>query len=192
MKWITIAVQSLDILSKIFSYKYISWYKDMTFWNGWSELLIRDRESENYKWYWHSSSNITCPISLQLVLAIFLSSFFSPISFYLLSSCNCRIYKGKIGIRSSPNSGRDPGTFFFLFRKGRSLFFQFSSVAQSCPTLQPHGLQHTRLPCPSPIPRAYSNSCPWSQWCHPTISSSVIPFSSRLQSFPEPGSFPMS
>ena len=50
-------------------------------------------------------------------------------------------------------------------------------------SLQPHGLQHTRLLCPSPTPRAYSNSCPSSQWCHPTISSSVIPFSSHLQSF---------
>ena len=58
--------------------------------------------------------------------------------------------------------------------------------------LLPHGLQHARLPCPSPTPRAYSNSCPLSQWCHPTISSSVIPFSSRLQSFPASGSFQMS
>ena len=55
-----------------------------------------------------------------------------------------------------------------------------------------HGLQHTRFPCPSPSPGACSNSCPWSQWCHPTISSSVIPFSSCLQSFPSSGSFPMS
>ena len=69
---------------------------------------------------------------------------------------------------------------------------QFSSVAQSCPTLWPHGLQHTRLLSPSPTPRACSNSCPSSQWCHPTISSSVIPFSSSLQSFPVSGSFPMS
>ena len=51
-------------------------------------------------------------------------------------------------------------------------------------SLWPHGLQHTRLPCPSPTPGAYSNSCPSSWWCHPTISSSVIPFSSLLQSFP--------
>ena len=67
-----------------------------------------------------------------------------------------------------------------------------SSVAQSCLTLPPHGLQHTRLPCPSPTPRAYSNSCVLSQWCHPNISSSVIPFSSHLQSFPASRSFPMS
>ena len=67
---------------------------------------------------------------------------------------------------------------------------QFSSVAQSTSNLQPHGLQHARLPCPSPTPQAYSNSCPSHQWCHPTISSSVVPFSSRLQSFPESGSFP--
>ena len=56
-------------------------------------------------------------------------------------------------------------------------------------SLQPHGLQHARLPCPSPTPGAYLNSCPSSQWCHPTISSSVIPFSSSLQSFPASRSF---
>ena len=69
---------------------------------------------------------------------------------------------------------------------------QFSSVTQSCPTLPPHGLQHASLPCSSPIPGACSNSCPLSWWCHPTISSSVIPFSSCLQSFPAAGSFLMS
>ena len=70
---------------------------------------------------------------------------------------------------------------------------QFSSVAQSCPTLlRPHGLQLTRLPCPSPTPEACSNSCPLSQWCHPTISSSVVPFSSCLQTSPASGSFPTS
>ena len=66
------------------------------------------------------------------------------------------------------------------------------SVTQSCPTLQPHGLQHARTPCPSPSPRACSNTCSLSQWCHPTISCSVIPFSSHLQSFPESGSLLMS
>ena len=59
-------------------------------------------------------------------------------------------------------------------------------------SLWPHGLQHTRLPCPPPTPGAYSNSCPLSQWCHPTILSSVGPFSSCRQSFPASGSFPMS
>ena len=59
-------------------------------------------------------------------------------------------------------------------------------------SLRPHGLQHTRLPCPSPTPETYSNSCPLSQWCHPTISSSVVPFSSYLQSFPATRSFQMS
>ena len=58
--------------------------------------------------------------------------------------------------------------------------------------LQPHGLQHARLPCPSSTPRACSNSHPSSLWCHPTISSSVVPLSSRLQSFPASGSFLMS
>ena len=59
-------------------------------------------------------------------------------------------------------------------------------------SLPPHGLQHARPPCPSPTPRVYPNSCPLSRWCHPTISSSVVPFSSRLQSFPASESFPMS
>ena len=72
------------------------------------------------------------------------------------------------------------------------LSIQFRSVAQSCPTLQPHRLQHTRPPCPSPTPRVYSNSCPLSRWCHPTVSSSVTPFFSRLQSCPASGSSPVS
>jgi len=67
--------------------------------------------------------------------------------------------------------------------------FSHSVVSDS---LRPRGPQHAMLPCPSPAPRTYSNSCPLSDWCHPTISSSVIPFSSCLQSFPAPGSFLMS
>ena len=70
---------------------------------------------------------------------------------------------------------------------------QLSSVGQSCPTLcYPHGLQQARPPCPSPNARAHSNSCPFSWWCHLTISSSAIPFSSHLQSSLALGSFPMS
>ena len=68
---------------------------------------------------------------------------------------------------------------------------QFSHSIMS-DSLRPHGLQHARPPCPSLIPRVYSNSCPLSWWCHPTISSSVAPFSFRLQSFPASGSFLMS
>ena len=70
----------------------------------------------------------------------------------------------------------------------RSIQFGRSVVSDS---LRPHELQHARLPCISPTPGAYSNSCPLSQWCHPTISPSV-PFSSHLQSFPASGSFQMS
>ena len=68
---------------------------------------------------------------------------------------------------------------------------QFSCSVMSG-SLQPHGLQHARLPCPSQTPRVYSNACPSTWWCHPTISSSVIPFSSHLQSFPASGSFQIS
>ena len=70
---------------------------------------------------------------------------------------------------------------------------QFSSVQFSClvlsNSLRPHGLQHARPPCPTPTPRVYPNSCPLSRRCHPVISSSVIPFSSHLQSFSASGSF---
>ena len=70
---------------------------------------------------------------------------------------------------------------------------EFSSVQLlSCARLfRAHGLKHTRLPCPSPTPIAYSNSCPLGQWCHPAIPFSVVPFSSCLQSFPASGSPPM-
>ena len=74
--------------------------------------------------------------------------------------------------------------------------FQFHSVQFSrsvvSNSLRAHGLQHDSLPCSSPTPGVCSNSCPLSRWCHPTISSSVVPFPSHLQSFPVSGSFPMS
>ena len=72
--------------------------------------------------------------------------------------------------------------------------YMYLLFTQSCLTLRLRGLQHARLPCPSPSPGVCSNSCPLSQWCHPTVSSSVVPFpsSSCLQSFPASGSFPMS
>ena len=76
------------------------------------------------------------------------------------------------------------------FKLSRTWQYQFSCSVMS-DSLRPHGLQHTRLPCPSPAPRAYENSCPSSRWCHPTISSSVVPFS-PLQSFSASGSFQMS
>ena len=101
-----------------------------------------------------------------------------------------------------PNPGIEPasltsptlgGGFFTTSTTWEALTmyqFQFSSVVSD--SLRPPGLQHARPPCPSPTPRVYSNSCPLSQWCHPTISSSVVPFSSCLHSFPASGSFPMS
>ena len=80
--------------------------------------------------------------------------------------------------------------------KMNRLSVQFSSVQFSCSVLSDslglHGLQHAKLPCPSPTLRACLNSCPSSRWCHPTISSCVDPFSSCLQSFPASGSFPRS
>ena len=84
---------------------------------------------------------------------------------------------------------RVPCACWLFIYSSVSVQFNHSVVSNS---LRPHGLQHARLPCPSPTLRACSNSCPSSQWCHPTISSSVIPFSSCLQSFPASGSFPRS
>ena len=79
--------------------------------------------------------------------------------------------------------------YFLLPPALSSVQFSCSVVSDS---LWPHGLQHFRPPCPSPTPGACLNSCPLSRWCHPTISSSVVPFSSCPQSFPASGSFPMS
>ena len=85
---------------------------------------------------------------------------------------------------------------FLLFSISHLILLYFQAVQFNCSvvsnSLWPHGLQHTRLPCPSPTPGAYLNSCPLSRWCHPTISSSVVPFSSCLHSFPASGSFPVS
>ena len=78
-----------------------------------------------------------------------------------------------------------------LEARGRQASVQFSCSVM-CDSLRSHGLQHTRLPCPSPTPGACSDACPLSRWCHPRISSSVVPFSSLLQSFPAMESFPMS
>ena len=83
-------------------------------------------------------------------------------------------WSGSVGEPSS-HVGIDTRT---LLRCVQTIWYpQFSSVAQSCPTLRPHELQHTRPPCPLPTPRVHSDSCPSSQWCHPAISSSVVPFS---------------
>ena len=74
--------------------------------------------------------------------------------------------------------------YFIMFNKYNTCLLQFSSVqsVSLSNSLWPHGLQHARTPCPSPTPRAYSNSCPLSRWCHPTISSSVVLISFHLQS----------
>ena len=78
-----------------------------------------------------------------------------------------------------------------LWRRSGVKALQFSRSVVS-DSLRPHESQHTRPPCPSPTPGVHPNPCPLSQWCHPTISSSVVPFSSRPQSLPASGSFQMS
>ena len=95
------------------------------------------------------------------------------------------------GNRERGSRGRGYMHIYVYTYQSVSSVSQFSHSVV-CDSLQPHGMQHARLPCPSPTPEACSNSCPSSQWCHPTISFSVIPFSSCLPSFPASGSFPMS
>ena len=94
---------------------------------------------------------------------------------------------------SRQTGGKAGNVYFRYIEEHLSKFssVQFSGSVVSDP-LQPHGLQHTRLPCPSLTPRDCSNSCPLSRWSHPIISFSVVPFSSCLQSFPASGSSPMS
>ena len=94
-------------------------------------------------------------------------------------------------------SGKNPDSLswdnrWLCFRYYVSFLLVIAVQSKSCPTLQPHELQHARLPCPSLSPGVFSNSCSLSQWFHPTISSSVVPFSSFPQSFPVSGSFPVS
>ena len=124
-----------------------------------------------------------------------------------LASCSHAISQARIlqwaaiSFSKGPSLPRDgthiAGEFFTADPPGKSAiaWLQFSSVQFSCSVVsdssRPHGLQHTRLPCPSPTPGACSHSCPLSQWCHPTISSSVVSFSSCLQSFTASGSFQM-
>ena len=99
-----------------------------------------------------------------------------------LLRCICGKYQGHRSQQATESQGHIESDM-------TSVQFSHSVMSDS---LWPHGLQHSRPPCPSSTPRVYSNSCPLSQWCHPIISSSVTPFSSHLQSFPASGSFPMS
>ena len=87
---------------------------------------------------------------------------------------------------------REPSAYTNMIRSVRVFCVSWCPVTQTCLTLRPHGLLHTRLPCPSLSPRVCSDSCPLSWWCHPTISSPVTHFFSHPQSFPASGSFPMS
>ena len=106
-----------------------------------------------------------------------------PISFQARATWRMVYGDGLLGMNSIPYL-----SFSSTVWRLQSVQFSCSVISNS---LQLQGLQYARFPCPSPIPRAYSNSCPSSRWCHPIILSSVIPFSSCLQSFPASGSFQM-
>ena len=108
----------------------------------------------------------------------------SPTSLFL-ALCSC--HPGLCLLLLKPQAILFWGSWWWWFSLVQ---FQFSHSIVSN-SLQPHGLQHARAPCSSPTPGAYSNTCPLSRWCHPTISFSVVPFS-HLQSFPASGPFQMS
>ena len=132
--------------------------------------------SSKYNKVKHSKTKYACTFLLFLVCVVFL--FWKSIEFcQILFLCQLKW----------------SFDFFFPFHSVNMVYsVQFSSVAQSCPTFcDPHESQHAKPPCPSPTPRVHSKSCPSSRWCHPAISSSVVPFSCP-QSFPASESFPMS
>ena len=118
---------------------------------------------------------------------------------YTSGHCLCLEHRRKMALLNGEESSRTFGEFTNLRRRKKIMnvkvtksSVQFSSVAQSCPTLRPHELQHTKPPCSSPTPGVHSNSHPSSRWCHLAISSSVVPFSSCPQSLPVSESFPIS
>ena len=114
--------------------------------------------------------------------------YFVAIKFILtINICQCRIFVSEFQWTSQDFLTSSLPSRVFLRAEISSVQFSHSVVSDS---LWPHGLWHARPPCLSPTPGVYSNSCPLSQWYHPTISSSLVPFSSHLQSFP--GSFPVS
>ena len=115
-----------------------------------------------------------------------LKYFFNYIMFTNVYAIDPEVYNCKLTHHKCSNT-------IFLELEFIKLLFLFSPVIHLCPTLcHPMDCSMPGFPCPSPTPWAYSNSCPSSRWCHPTTSSSVIPFSSCLQSFPASGSFQMS
>ena len=130
--------------------------------------------------------------SLDVLLFLFGTSLFFHVQFQLLLP---DLHTGFSGSRSGglvfPSLSEFSAVYCDQFLEISAPNLLAFSVAKSYPTLRPHGQQHTRLPCPSPTPRACSNSWPLSRWYHPTISSSVLPFSC-LQTFPASGSFPNS
>ena len=140
-----------------------------------------------YTWRWsHESLFIKLGGILDLIHSCSMPDLFKEFIILLVS-----YYSVYIPISFPGNNFcRSMNIYYNMIRKQNDISVQFShSVVSDC--LQLHGLQHARLPCPSPTARACSNSCPLNWWCHPTISSSVVPFYSFLQSFPASGTFLM-
>ena len=136
---------------------------------------------------WGKSRNVLDLISC-CTLLVFCWGFYVYIHKSVVSF-SCNIFAWIILSSYKSCEVLSPLTFCLRTISVQLVLFSRSLMSDS---LWPHGLKHARPPCPSPTPKACSNSCPSSQWCYTTISSSVVPFSSCLQSFPAPGSFPRS
>ena len=136
---------------------------------------------------WGKSRNVLALISC-CTLLVFCWGFYVYIHKSVVSF-SCNIFAWIILSSYKSCEVLSPLTFCLRTISVQLVLFSRSLMSDS---LWPHGLKHARPPCPSPTPKACSNSCPSSQWCYTTISSSVVPFSSCLQSFPAPGSFPRS
>ena len=140
------------------------------------------------KWGGGHRTNVA-PVFLSNACTEKLSS--SPVLFLPFAQArNSSVKRGQASLGLTYSTGW-PGHPKMSLRLTSTTSVQFSDSIMS-DSLQPHGLQHASLPCPSPTPGAYSNSCPSSRWCHPIISSSVIPFSFCFPSFPASRSFPKS
>ena len=171
----TVCLEAMDVF-----YGYTSPWQ-IFYSRNWCERICWENKWRHKKWFkksaWKSGIYFPCPTLMYLQKDHqyrWNKVFFNSLNMLCLAARDRTDYKTEIALP--------------LW----CLSVQFGSVAQSCPTLRHHGLQHARLRCPSPTSGACLNSCPLNQWCRPIMSSSVVPFSSCFQYFPASGSFQMS
>ena len=193
------SIKALAFLKKPFAAKetfMLPWFRSY-----WRAIFLPLLQGERFQW---QNRQLSCPWSMQALLPY---STFSQSASIFVNQCSFKLWVQQnkkaflvnlvglwrilqvvtftsYSIKLPSNYKKKVCLAITKICSQSSVRFSRSVMSNS---LWPHGLQHTRLPCPSPNPGVCSNSCPLSQWCHPTILSSVVPFSSCLQSFPAPG-----